>query len=146
MTTHFLDTSALVKRYHTELGADKIKTLFADPDNTFFISQIALVEIASAFQRRKTRGEMNPESLTHALERFDADVLNSLAVVEINRELIDQARSLVLSNNLRALDALQLASALGTKSESLVFISADERLVQAAQANGLSVLNPVSSS
>ena len=32
MTVYFLDTSALVKRYHLELGSDAVDALFAEQD------------------------------------------------------------------------------------------------------------------
>jgi len=49
VTAFFLfDTSALVKRYHIEPGSDKVDEIFESPDNVLIISELALVEVASA--------------------------------------------------------------------------------------------------
>jgi len=70
-------------------------------------------------------------------------------VVEIDRVLIESAGQLVGKHPLRAYDAVQLASALRilpafvqAKTISLMFVSADDRLIAAAQAEGLSTEHP----
>jgi uncharacterized protein len=143
MSSYFLDTSALVKRYHIEQGTAKVKPLFDDAENTLYISELALVESASAFQRRKNRGEMSTQAMSDALEKFDGDAINYLVVIGISRDLIERAKSLVLQHGLRTLDALQLAAALSLKPRVPVFVSADANLLSAAQANGLESLNPL---
>jgi len=145
MTTFFLDTSALVKQYRQELGTAQVQTIFDDNINTLFISELSLVELASAFVRLGNQNEITEEAMNEALEKFDADTENRFTVIELRGDLIRQARTLVVQHKLRALDALQLAGVLAIKSESPVFVSADERLVQAAEANGLNVLNPLAS-
>ena len=55
MTLYFLDTSALVKRYVTELGSNWVMAQCQPKaGNTIVISQAALVEAVAAFCR-KTR-------------------------------------------------------------------------------------------
>ncbi|MBI5653518.1 MAG: type II toxin-antitoxin system VapC family toxin [Chloroflexi bacterium] len=145
MTTFFLDTSALVKQYRQELGTARVQALFDDDTNALSISELSLVELTSAFVRLGNQNEITQETMNEALGKFDADTENRFTVIELRGDLIRQARALVAQHKLRALDALQLASVLAVQSESPTFVSADERLIQAAQANGLNTLNPVSS-
>ena len=60
MTTYYLDSSALSKRYVQEKGTLWISSL-VDPraGNTLLIARITMVEIFSALARR---GRENPES------------------------------------------------------------------------------------
>jgi hypothetical protein len=53
MNVYFLDTSALVKRYVNETGSLWLRALFDPALQTVpIIAQLAVVEIASAFNRR----------------------------------------------------------------------------------------------
>jgi predicted nucleic acid-binding protein len=142
MSSHYLDTSALVKQYRIEQGTPRVQTLFEDKESPLYISELALVEAASAFQRLKRRGEITEEAMKDALEKFDNDALTRLNIIDVKHELIEQAKSLVLQHDLRTLDALQLATALSLKDQPPVFVAADDRLLEAAQPNGLSILNP----
>ena len=60
---YFLDSSALVKRYHRESGSPDVDQLLAAPDNQIIISRLALVELHSSFARlvrkkkKKKRGQ-----------------------------------------------------------------------------------------
>lgn len=143
MTTYFLDTSALVKHYRSEPGSEQIDALFAESESTRMISELTIVEFASAFQRLNNNGEIDAVVMNHALERFTADTTDLIVVLEFRSDVIKLARESVLRHGIRTLDALQLAAALNAKSESPVFVSADEPLVQAARASGLAILNPV---
>jgi len=53
MALFLFDTSALVKRYHVEVGSDKVDEIFDDPDNVLIISELALVEVTSALLKRQ---------------------------------------------------------------------------------------------
>ncbi len=142
MSLHFFDTSALFKHYHRETGFERVDALFDDSDG-IFISELAFVEFASVLHRLKNRGEIGQTRLDHVLARFNLDTTDRIVVVGLRHESIQQAQQLVLNNGLRTLDALQLASALTLKPLGLVFVCADFRLLQAAQANGLEILNPL---
>ena len=70
-------------------------------------------------------------------------------MVKLDRRLAETAGALVGEHSLRAYDAAQLASALHIqptlarmKATSLIFITADERLIAIAQAEGLLTDNP----
>lgn len=44
MKVYFLDTSALVKRYHRERGSEVIDALFAEQDRRIIISDLSIIE------------------------------------------------------------------------------------------------------
>jgi predicted nucleic acid-binding protein len=142
VTFYFLDTSALVKRYHLEPGSDRVNAIFDDTDSILVISELAIVELASALQRKRSRREITLEAVNDTLAQFAADVLRDLIVAAFRTGYIQQARDLVLQLGLRALDALHLASASELSALSPVFVCADAHLRQAASDLGLDVLDP----
>jgi predicted nucleic acid-binding protein len=66
----------------------------------------------------------------------------------LNDQLIDLATSLVNRNALRAYDAVQLAGCLMLKENAISdepsFVCSDQRLLQAAENEGLACLDPTS--
>lgn len=142
MVFFLFDTSALVKRYHIEPGSDKVDEIFEDTDNVLVISELALVEVTSALLRKRNRGEITASAMKNALAQFARDVLSELIVADLTSNIVRQARELVLAHNLKTLDALQLAFALEFQVLKPIFVCADARLRDAAQAAGLTVLNP----
>jgi predicted nucleic acid-binding protein len=51
MPRYYLDSSALVKRYHAEAGSDRVRALFKVPANRIISSRLAILEIDSTFAR-----------------------------------------------------------------------------------------------
>jgi predicted nucleic acid-binding protein len=67
-----------------------------------------------------------------------------LSTVELTKALLILARDLMQRHPLRAFDAIHVASALSLKQEigeALTIIAADERLLQAAEAEQLLTVN-----
>jgi predicted nucleic acid-binding protein len=125
VTFYFFDTSALVKRYHLEPSSERVNAIFDDQDNILIISELALVELASALQRKRNRGEITLQAMNDALAQFANEVLSDLIVTGFRSGFIQQARDLVLQHSLRTLDALQLTSASEFRTLSPVFVCAD---------------------
>lgn len=145
MALFLFDTSALVKRYHVEMGSDKVGEIFDNPDNVLIISELVLVEMTSALQRKLNQGEIAASAMENALAQFAHDVLSELIVAELTSELVRRARRLVLEHDLRTLDALQLSSALEFQTLKPTFVCADAKLRDAALATGMSVFDPETS-
>ena len=149
MARYMIDTSALVKYYHPEGGSPQVIAVTDDPGNILFISRIGLVEIHSALARKARTGELPMSAFQQSLRRFYTDLrerkfrlVRSLVVHE--RQAI---RLLVRKGStapLRTLDALQLSVALWLKDQQQLdyFRCADTQLCNAAQQEGLSVINP----
>lgn len=142
MKFYFLDTSALVKRYHSEKGTDKIDGILEKDDKAIMISSISITEIVSALNRKKEEKIISKEDLDVALSKFFHDAIKDFLVLELDEEHIKDSVVLVLKRNLRTLDSLQLAVALGLKELKPVFVCADKKLVSVAEKEGLHALNP----
>jgi predicted nucleic acid-binding protein len=112
----FLDTSALVKYYHNELGSAHVIALLDDPANTIWI----FADVRS----RKFR-------IVRAMSSQEREAM---------RLLVRYGTVIPL----RTLDAMQLAVALWLRDRGHLdqFVCADAWLCEAAQREGLAVLNP----
>lgn len=150
VNAYFLDTSALVKRYVPELGSNWIQSITVPAAANFLaISQITWVEVCSAFARRQREGSLSVDEVDQLMGDFRTDFDNQYEVLEVDRTLIETAGELVMQHPLRADDSVQLASALRVQSvltltpdTQLVFVSADNRLLNIAQSAGLAFDNP----
>lgn len=150
MTAYFLDSSALVKRYVPETGSPWIQALSAaNSGNSLIIARITWVEVRSALSRRQREGRLTSADATLIIQRFRFDLNNQYQVIELDSTLAETAGQLVGQYPLRAYDAVQLASVLllqpafaNTQSTSLIFLTADDRLLAIASALGLLTDNP----
>ena len=57
---YFFDTSALLKRYHPEIGSNVVDAVFDLTDMIRVISDLSIIEFYSAFARRVRTGEVTP--------------------------------------------------------------------------------------
>ena len=150
VNAYFLDSSALVKRYVPETGSAWIQAIVdAATGNLLIIARITWVEVLSALARRQRDGSLSAPDVDLIIQRFRFDLNNQYQVVELDRALAESAGQLVNQYPLRAYDAIQLASVLRIQptfatatSTSLVFLTADDRLLTIAQTAGLLTDNP----
>ncbi|VVB87541.1 PIN domain protein [uncultured archaeon] len=142
MKFYFFDTSALVKRYHSEKGTREVDRIFAEDDSAIVISNISITEMVSALNRKKEEKVIMKKDLDMALSKFFHDVIKDFLVLELNEDHIKESIVLVLKRNLRALDSLQLSVALDLKELKVIFVSADKKLVSIAEKEGLEAINP----
>jgi predicted nucleic acid-binding protein len=150
VNVYFLDSSALVKRYVTETGSSWIQTI-ADQaaGHTLVVARITWVEVLAAFARLQRESNLPSTDIATAVRAFYYDWDAQYEVVELDAALAQEAGQLVQQHPLRAYDSVQLASALRllplfaqTNAASLLFVSADKRLLAVAQTAGLTVENP----
>lgn len=150
MSLYFLDSSALVKRYVEEVGSAWVRDLTHPlARNQLLIARITWVEVLSALARRQREGNMTPGEVAQVVQTFRYDLDMQYQVGELDRALAMAAGELVTRHPLRAYDAVQLATALRIQtglarmtSPALIFVSADDRLLAIAQAEGLLTDNP----
>jgi predicted nucleic acid-binding protein len=138
----YVDTSALVKRYHIELGSDQVDRLFADLDASLVTANLAVTELTSALDRKCQDGALTREGLAQVLAVAAQDLLAEFWLLELDRTHIRRSQQLILQHHLRTLDALHLAAILSIKDLHPVLVSADTRLLQAADREGIELLNP----
>jgi len=139
-----LDSSALVKRYVIETGTPWILSLLPPSQrNVLLIAQVTPVEIMSGIMRRWRSGEIPAHAARAARLLLDRHCLRDYLVATTDYTLIQRAQDLVERHPLRAYDAIQLAAALeNAAAVPLTFVSADQRLLAAALAEGLPVEDP----
>ncbi len=149
MANQFLDTSALVKHYHQEVGTDKVDRLWSDPANELFVSRLAVVESVSVFAKKVRTGAIAPADFALLRGRLFSDIQNRPPIVV--RMLVrhfQEADRLVqqhaLTSSLYTLDALQLAVALDLRSRGMIdeAVAADHVFIAVGSAEGLKVVNP----
>jgi len=148
---HFFDTSALGKHYRDEPGKAVVDGLLSTSGSRHFISRLTAVEIHSALAKKVRVGELTAAEFERLTRRFRADV--KAKRFEVVRVLVSHfqtaehlVRRLGLAANLRTLDALQLAVALGLSKPGrpVQFVCADKALCTVASSEGLTVVNPES--
>ena len=150
MVAYFFDSSALLKRYISETGSSWIQSLTAkSAGNLVVVAQITWVEIHSALARRQREGSLNANQVNQILEVFCYEFDNQYQKVGLLPAVLQMAGQLVSRHPLRAYDAVQLASALCIMPEisqidtaTFTFLTADNRLLAAAQAENLISDNP----
>ena len=149
MASYFLDSSALAKHYHPEVGTPKVDAILTEPGATHFISRLAVTEVHSLFAKKVREGVLPANSLAVLVQRFLADVAQQkYFVVAISALQFDEADRLLSlygpSQNLRTLDALQLAASAAVQAEQPLdhFVTPDRRLRVIAAAEGYSVIDP----
>ncbi len=146
MTTFFVDTSALAKRYLTEKGSGWMRSICKiSSSNIIVISELATVEMFSLFARREREQALTLSSGNRLRSLFLSHLKDEYIGVFVTTEVMADARYLVSKHPLRTLDAIQLACALRAEivlNEKMTFLSADNRLLSAAAAEGLPTDNP----
>jgi predicted nucleic acid-binding protein len=138
----YFDSSALVKRYVDEPQGEEVARLLADAIPA--TSRLSEVEITSAILRRWRQGDLSADERDRALAALRQDLM-AMNVVELAPEVSALATKLLERHDLRAGDAVQLASSaylqkkVGRKIELVAF---DRRLVEAAAREGLTPAMP----
>ncbi len=137
---NYFDASALAMRYVREKDSTKVRRLLAlDAPAT---SRLSAVEIVSALIRRSREGTLSGKNRERAMAVLDGD-LAAMLVVELTPAIVTRAQGLLRRYQLRAGDAIQLASCLHLQEEladePVVFVAFDVRLIAAADAEGVKV-------
>ena len=136
----YMDTSAMVKLYLSEPGSEASIRLWRESQR-IAVSAVGYAELVAAFQRKRREGIVSREGLTRAIRSFKSD-WESVQVVPLSPQLNRRIDRLVADHPLRGFDAIHLASALAIRDavgEEFLLVSADRRLLDAAQKEGLNV-------
>lgn len=150
MARFLIDTSALAKLYHQEEGSDFVRTLVDSSPDTPFVTRLTLIEMESVWAIRMRTGQLLAAEREICRARFAADLARGRLILSLldGERVGASARQLVAKFGaelgLRTLDAIQLATALSLKANSLVsgLVSADARLCRVSEACGCPALNP----
>ena len=136
-----------MKRYHKENGTSVVDLAFRDVADKV-ICDITVIEFYSAFAKKVRMGEISEETFRETVKALAEDIrsggIRLSAVTDYDKkEALTLIEKWGLSNNLRTLDALQLAvmkrnSSLG---EMRVYC-ADSSFVTVIEQEGFVVTNP----
>jgi uncharacterized protein len=154
MSILFLDTSALIKRYLTEKGSTWMAAQCQpSAGHALVIAQVTLVEAVATFCRKAR--ETDPAQRITLKERnrliafFRKYVNAQYDIITVTTSLYIKAGDLCRIHPLRAYDAVQLACALTARNQltdsgqpAPIFVSADDKLLEIARAEGFAVENP----
>jgi predicted nucleic acid-binding protein len=143
---YYLDTSALVKLYVREQGTEQMLRL-ADPafGHTLALLGLTRVELRSAVRQRERTGDVAHEIAANLIESMDAHLANFFLVQPLTDLVILEAAALLDRHALRAYDAVQLAGCIMLRARlgrHATFVCPDRQLVNAAEDEGLTVLDP----
>ena len=149
MASYFLDSSALAKLYHPEVGTGAVDAMVTAAGNEIRISRLTVVELPSVFAIKVRTQVISRDDALALLRQFREDILTrKFDVFAIREPEFALAERLVeqyaFDMRLRALDAVQLAVALGLRRQNRIdrFVAADKVLCEVATMEGFSVLNP----
>lgn len=140
----FFDTSALVKRYVDEPGTENVDELVDESEQPVVVTVLSVIETTSAFRRKQNAGELSERLRDDLLVAFFREATGRFTLVPIADAGFGMALELVLEDDLRTLDALQLGTALELADPDLevTFVCADRELVDVAAERGLPTNDP----
>jgi predicted nucleic acid-binding protein len=151
MNSFLLDASALAKRYHPEIGSDRIDHLFGCIARPRLMAlMLGAAEVVSVLVRRRNSGQISPGSCTKQINTLRVEVIEAtdFKQLAVPNDVIVNAlpfieRFSVNSNDAVALRiALDVAASLRPAGDDLVLVASDQRLLKAAQAEGLVTFDP----
>lgn len=131
----YLDASALVKLVRDEPESAVLRNFLGDAD--LVSCELVLAEVPRAVRRAAAK---NPELPLDALIARAGEVLDALALLPIDRAVLEAAGALT-EPVLRALDAVHVVAAVSLMPLD-AFVSYDERQGAAARLAGLRTLAP----
>lgn len=146
MTTFFVDTSSLAKRYVPEIGSAWVLSWILPPTgNITVVSELAAVEMFSVFARRQREGVLQPANAAILQNIFLLHLEKEYLIVPLDTAILVQARQLLQKHPLRTLDAIQLSCAMQAVAllgSPITFISSDNNLLAAAVVEGFATDDP----
>jgi predicted nucleic acid-binding protein len=104
----------------------------------------------SILVRKRNAGIISVAEFGHAVATFDAEIVRAkdITKVSVTSRLITASFPLIVAHSINSTDAITLKSALAiarrlrSAGDDLVLVSSDQRLVRAAQAEGLMTVDP----
>ena len=148
----YFDASALVKRYIEERGSHKVDYLFVNvPSNRLICLTIGAAEVFWICVRKQNDGRITSHEFTHAVVNLNREVTSETSdfrTDSVPDALVWASLSLIETYSLNSVDAMVLRSALEvavklrSTGDTLVLVASDQRLLRAAQNEGLLVFNP----
>jgi predicted nucleic acid-binding protein len=128
-----MDTSALYKRYNAEPGRAQVMAA-GERASELVVAAHCKTEIASALNRQRLDGLVSADDYARIM-RIVQDDFADFTLVALDGRVEAHAAQAMESSRLRATDALHIGAARAAHVD--LFVTADRRQAQAAQALGL---------
>jgi predicted nucleic acid-binding protein len=113
MTTYYLDSSALVKRYALEVGTAWVRTLCEQGDEVIVaVALFGLAEVAAEVNGKRRGGTIDATASDAILNDLKADAATQYTLLDVDQFVVDEAIDLTSRHCLRGYDAIHLACAL----------------------------------
>ena len=144
-------SGALGKRYAPEVGTPLINHLFTSiPQDRLYLFNVGMGEVLSLLVRKRNAGQLSAADYTQAVVEFGAEIVSSriLHKVVAGNASVTAALALIEVHSINATDAILLRLALGLAAplravgHDLILVASDQRLLRAAQAEGLVTFDP----
>jgi predicted nucleic acid-binding protein len=146
----FWDASALAKRFVGESGSQTVNALFAAVPSAQMVTTISSYsETFAALLRKHNQGVLSAPALSIAQAALRNEIIDDpcFTVLGIDFDDFLDALDLIKRHNLNSSDATLLRAflrhthVLGA-SPTAILVATDQRLLRAAGAEGMHVLNP----
>jgi uncharacterized protein len=131
----YFDTSALLKLVIAEDGADQVISLWQQAGEVV-VSRLAWPEAVAALSAAHRGRRVSDEGYQTATDGLGL-CFERCTLVSIADSMVDHAADLAVGYDLRAADAIHLATALAVIEADSVFVTWDKRLRLAAIQAGL---------
>ncbi len=138
---YYFDTSALVKRYIKESGSEVIDDAI-DKAHEILVSALTHIEAISALRRLLSEEKICKADYEKLKSELDKD-FKDFTILPILQETLNKAYQIVDSEDLRTLDAIQLATVIIASEKFDKLVAADQRLLSAADNNNIVTLDPL---
>jgi predicted nucleic acid-binding protein len=147
----YWDASALAKRYTVEPGTTLVNGLFRRVSRDRMACLImSVLEVISILVRKNNALVLSATGYQQAMAEFDKEVVHAADFTKdsITDTLVYASSPFIEKHSINATDALVLRSALDfavnlrKAGDDLVLVASDQRLLRAAQAEGLDIFNP----
>jgi len=86
MVTFYFDTSAIVKRYHREMGSEVLDKVFGLKEHEFVTSYWTVLEFTVAFSARMRRKALSKNAFNVVMSRFLRDVLDDFTIARARQQ------------------------------------------------------------
>ena len=143
---HFLwDASAIVKRYVPEIGSDVVDALFtALPAPQHILTVPGYAETFALLLRKRNGGVISPATFAAEVSTLQTDFLTNpnALLLTVTDAVIFGSLAQIQQHNLNSSDAAILSAFAPYNSVQSLFLTADKRLIRAAQTEGFLTLNP----
>ncbi len=140
---HFIDTSALFKRYIQEAGTDQMDLLF-EKESLFVVSNLSVIEMISNLKRLVDVDKKISIAIYNAIKsEFFGDIANGIIKVEpVSSVNIVTAADMLDKVYISPIDSLQLAMAKNLKDsyENIFLVCSDKKLCSLAEKEGITVV------